>query len=512
MRRQGLLRAGLERLAGQRAVRPARRRGLLGGALGAGLRRVRRRGEARLAAGPRHPFLPTVGWAERGDAAGGRARQLGAALPRRLGHRHRAWWSRSSRTRRAGGRAPGWSPSTTGTGSTSSSSRRARSRACAARCSADDRAPRRRLQPRGGRRVRAHRPAVVVTTGGIGANHDLVRRYWPERLGTPPARWSPACRRTSTAACSTSPPRPAPGWSTATGCGTTPRACRTGTRSGPATASGSCPARRRCGSTRSAGGCPRPCLPGYDTLGTLRHLRTTRTSPGYDHSWFILTQRIIEKEFALSGSEQNPDITEQGPARVPARAAAGQGRARRRWRRSSATAPTSSSPTPWSELVAEMNALTDEPLLDAAEIRAPDRGARPRRSPTRTARTPRCRASATRAATSATGSAAPRAPHRILDPAARPADRRQAAHPHPQDPRRHPDRPGLPGARRRRAAGRRAVRGGRGRRVRRRRRARLQRAGRHLPRRLPVLRPRGRPRRRRAARLTVPCAAGPFST
>jgi predicted oxidoreductase len=48
-----------------------------------------------------------------------------------------------------------------------------------------------------------------------------------------------------------------------------------------------------------------PNFPGFDTLGTLEALRAT----GYDYSWFILTQSIIEKEFALSGSEQNPDLT-----------------------------------------------------------------------------------------------------------------------------------------------------------------------------------------------------------
>ncbi len=50
---------------------------------------------------------------------------------------------------------------------------------------------------------------------------------------------------------------------------------------------------------------PPPALPGFDTLGTLEEILKT----GYDHSWFVLTQRIIEKEFALSGSEQNPDLT-----------------------------------------------------------------------------------------------------------------------------------------------------------------------------------------------------------
>lgn len=50
---------------------------------------------------------------------------------------------------------------------------------------------------------------------------------------------------------------------------------------------------------------PAPAMPGFDTLATLREIRKR----GHDHSWFILTQKIIEKEFALSGSEQNPDIT-----------------------------------------------------------------------------------------------------------------------------------------------------------------------------------------------------------
>src|SRR5262249_34458540 len=54
---------------------------------------------------------------------------------------------------------------------------------------------------------------------------------------------------------------------------------------------------------------PAPCVPGYDPVGTLKSLRTTADIAGHDHSWFILTQKIIAKEFALSGSEQNPDIT-----------------------------------------------------------------------------------------------------------------------------------------------------------------------------------------------------------
>ncbi|WP_394178713.1 FAD-binding dehydrogenase [Yoonia maritima] len=50
---------------------------------------------------------------------------------------------------------------------------------------------------------------------------------------------------------------------------------------------------------------PAPCLPGFDTMSTLHEI----CKRGHDHSWFVLTQKIIEKEFALSGSEQNPDLT-----------------------------------------------------------------------------------------------------------------------------------------------------------------------------------------------------------
>lgn len=50
---------------------------------------------------------------------------------------------------------------------------------------------------------------------------------------------------------------------------------------------------------------PVPLFPGFDSLGSLRHI----TASGHDHSWFILNKTIIGKEFALSGSEQNPDLT-----------------------------------------------------------------------------------------------------------------------------------------------------------------------------------------------------------
>ncbi|KAL1837993.1 hypothetical protein VTJ49DRAFT_3161 [Mycothermus thermophilus] len=46
-------------------------------------------------------------------------------------------------------------------------------------------------------------------------------------------------------------------------------------------------------------------FPGTDTLATLKHICST----GYDYTWFITDQTIVAREFALSGSEQNPDIT-----------------------------------------------------------------------------------------------------------------------------------------------------------------------------------------------------------
>ena len=54
---------------------------------------------------------------------------------------------------------------------------------------------------------------------------------------------------------------------------------------------------------------PFPALPGYDTIATLKHLRTTPDLIEHDHSWFIVTETMLAKEFALSGSEQNQDLT-----------------------------------------------------------------------------------------------------------------------------------------------------------------------------------------------------------
>ncbi|HET7885869.1 MAG TPA: FAD-binding dehydrogenase [Bradyrhizobium sp.] len=147
--------------------------------------------------------------------------------------------------------------------------------------------------------------AVIIASGGIGGNHELVRQNWPARLGAAPAHmisgvpehvdgrmigitekagarlinrdrmwhyvegiqnWSPIWPRHGIRIL----PGPSPMWFDATG--------------------------RRL---------PSPLFPGSDTLGQLEYIMST----GHDYSWFILTQSIIKKEFALSGSEQNPDLT-----------------------------------------------------------------------------------------------------------------------------------------------------------------------------------------------------------
>ncbi|MFT4048974.1 MAG: FAD-binding dehydrogenase [Solirubrobacterales bacterium] len=146
---------------------------------------------------------------------------------------------------------------------------------------------------------------VLVTSGGIGGNFDLVRQNWPERLGPAPKNlicgvpkstdgrmlgisesaganligsdrmwhytegirnWSPVWSDHAIRIL----PGPSSLWFDATG-------------------------------ERM----PLPCLPGFDTIGTMTQIGRT----GFDYSWFILNEKIIAKEFALSGSEQNPDVT-----------------------------------------------------------------------------------------------------------------------------------------------------------------------------------------------------------
>ncbi|WP_161882980.1 FAD-binding dehydrogenase [Deinococcus alpinitundrae] len=148
--------------------------------------------------------------------------------------------------------------------------------------------------------------AVILTSGGIGGNHDLVRQYWPaERLGPAPTfmlsgvpahvdgQMQLAAQRAG--ASLINPDRM---WHYTEGLRNwNPIWANHGIRVLPGPSSlWLDPSGRRL---------PFPHYPGFDTLGTLSHI----TRHGYPYTWFVLNRAIIKKEFALSGSEQNPDLT-----------------------------------------------------------------------------------------------------------------------------------------------------------------------------------------------------------
>ncbi|MDN4640224.1 FAD-binding dehydrogenase [Agreia sp. PsM10] len=209
--------------------------------------------------------------------------------------------------------------------------------------------------------------AVIVTSGGIGGNHDLVRANWPERLGSPPAtmlsgvpahvdgrmlgisesagahlingdrmwhytegitNWDPVWPSHGIRIL----PGPSSLWLDATG--------------------------RRL---------PVPLFPGFDTLGTLEHLRTT----GYDHSWFVLTQKIIEKEFALSGSEQNPDLTDKNLRLLAKRVAPGAPGPVEAFKSKGVDFAVART---LPELIESMQALSPAGVLDGAQVESEVRG------------------------------------------------------------------------------------------------------------------------------------------
>ncbi len=107
---------------------------------------------------------------------------------------------------------------------------------------------------------------------------------------------------------------------------------------------------------------PVPLFPGFDTLGTLEHI--TRT--GHDHTWFVLDKKIIGKEFALSGSEQNPDLTGKSVRDVIGRARADVPGPVRAFMDKGVDFVVEKD---LSALVRGMNALTGEPLIDEAALR-----------------------------------------------------------------------------------------------------------------------------------------------
>ncbi|MEZ5750473.1 MAG: FAD-binding dehydrogenase [Paracoccaceae bacterium] len=152
----------------------------------------------------------------------------------------------------------------------------------------------------------ARSDTVIVTSGGIGGNLEKVRAQWPTgRLGPAPARMVagvPAhvdgAMIDTAAAAGAALINTDRMWHYTEGLRNwAPIWPNHGIRVLPGPSSMWFDAR---GDRLEA-----PFLPGFDTLGTLRRILST----GHDYSWFILTQAIIRKEFALSGSEQNPDLT-----------------------------------------------------------------------------------------------------------------------------------------------------------------------------------------------------------
>jgi predicted oxidoreductase len=254
--------------------------------------------------------------------------------------------------------------------------------------------------------------AVIVTTGGIGGNHELVRQNWPERMGPPPkhlisgvpdhvdGRMLEIVKSSGGHLINSDRMwhypegihNYAPIW--------TNHAIRI--LSGPTPLWLDARGHRL----------PVPLFPGFDTLGALQHITTS----GYDYSWFLLNQRIIEREIALSGSEQNPDLTGRSILKTLGRALPG------------APAPIEAfkqkgidflvKPT-LAELVQAMNELTEEALIDPValeqEVLARDREMLNRVSKD-------TQVTAIRATRAFLGDRLIRVakPHRILDPAAGP--------------------------------------------------------------------------------------------
>ncbi|MEX3618936.1 FAD-binding dehydrogenase [Paenibacillus glucanolyticus] len=202
---------------------------------------------------------------------------------------------------------------------------------------------------------------VVVSSGGIGANHELIRQLWPSRLGKAPQNMLSGVpahvdgRMLGIA-------EQAGGrmvnrdrmWHYTEGIQNwDPVWPMHGIRILPGPSSLWLDARGQ--------RFPAPNFPGFDTLGTLKAIQDT----GYDYSWFILTRKVIEKEFALSGSEQNPDLTGKSIRQVLGRAGAGTpGPVQAFLDRGEDFVQAGTLP----ELVSKMNELTGHGLIQLADL------------------------------------------------------------------------------------------------------------------------------------------------
>jgi predicted oxidoreductase len=147
--------------------------------------------------------------------------------------------------------------------------------------------------------------AVVITSGGIGGNHDLVRRYWPARLGVPPRRMLSgvpdhvdgrvleAVREAGGRAVNLDRM-----WNYPEGVRELRADLVASRHPDPRWPIAVVARRRRAPLTGAA-------LPGFRCAGALEHVARSDTITRGSCS----IRRSFGRELALSGSEQNPDLT-----------------------------------------------------------------------------------------------------------------------------------------------------------------------------------------------------------
>lgn len=205
--------------------------------------------------------------------------------------------------------------------------------------------------------------AVVVTAGGIGANHDLVRASWPTEHGRLPDRMLSGvpdhvdgAMIAAASAAGGQVVHAGRMWHYPEGIANhSPVWSRHGIRILPGPSSLWLDA--------DGGRLPAPLFPGFDALGSLRHV----VGRGDDHSWFVLNKAIMGTEFALSGSEQNPDLTGKDARAVLQRVLPGAVLPVERFAERSEEFVWADTPA---ELAAGMNALTGTGRIDPAALEA----------------------------------------------------------------------------------------------------------------------------------------------
>ena len=212
-----------------------------------------------------------------------------------------------------------------------------------------------------GSRVELAASAVVVAAGGIGAHHDLVRKLWPARAGAMPERMLSGvpdstdgrmlAHAVEAGAALVHSDRM---WHYPEGLPMhTPIWSRHGIRILPGPSSLWLDA--------DGGRLPAPLFPGFDALGALEHI----TGRGDSHSWFVLNRAIMESEFALSGSDQNPDLTGKDLPLLLKRVLPGAVGPVAQFAQHSPEFIWADTPR---ELAAGMNALTGDERIDADDL------------------------------------------------------------------------------------------------------------------------------------------------